>query len=55
MGENGVFIHDNAHPHTARIVNIYLQEVGISCINWPARRPDINPIEHAWDDISDDV
>lgn len=49
IGPHFVFMHDNARPHTARIVSTYLNEVGISQMNWPARPPDKNPIEHAWD------
>lgn len=55
MGENTIFMHDNARPHTARIVNDYLQEVGINPMEWPARSPDINPIEHAWDELGRSV
>ena len=50
LGADAVFIHDNARPHTGRIVRNYLQEVNINCMEWPARSPDLNPIEHAWDE-----
>lgn len=49
IGQNFIFMHDNARPHTASIVNSYLREVGINQMDWPARSPDMNPIEHAWD------
>jgi transposase len=49
IGPNFIFMHNNAGPHTARIVSSYLNEFGISQMNWPARSPDMNPIEHAWD------
>lgn len=49
IGQNFILMHDNARPHTARIVSSYLHEVGITQMNWPARSPDMNPIEHAWD------
>ena len=45
IGENFLLLHDNARPHTARVVNEYLNEAGISLLNFPARSPDLNPIE----------
>ena len=46
IGQNFIFWHDNAWPHTARITADYLKEVGIPIFKWPARSPDLNPIEH---------
>ena len=40
---------DNAHPHRAHVVDQYLEQEGIEQMDWPARSPDLNPIEHAWD------
>ena len=40
---------DNARAHRARITNRYLEQAAIVRLDWPARSPDLNPIEHAWE------
>ena len=40
---------DNARPHRARIVQQFLQQNNMDHLDWPARSPDLSPIEHVWD------
>jgi ribosomal 50S subunit-associated protein YjgA (DUF615 family) len=44
-------MHDKARPHIAGIVQQYLQEVQLPVLEWLARSPDMNPIEHVWDHL----
>ena len=49
VGEGFILMDDNAPPHRARIVRDYLEQQTIVRMDWPARSPDLNPIEHCWD------
>jgi hypothetical protein len=41
-----LFQHNNAPMHKARPIKKWFVEISVKEFDWPAQRPDLNPIEH---------
>ena len=55
VGDGFELVDDNARPHRSHDVNEFLDDNGIERMEWPAKSPDFNPIEHIWAYMKDRI
>jgi transposase len=51
-GNRWIFMHDNAPIHASASTRAWLADRHVRVLPWPARSPDLNPIENVWSAMS---
>ena len=50
-----VYMHDNASIHKSAVTKNALRNAGVPTLYWPAKSPDLNPIENYWAKLKQEI
>ena len=50
-----IFQQDGASPQRAKTVKAWLASEDIEVLKWPARSPDLSPIENLWNMLKEEI
>ena len=51
MSQEAILQDDNARPQRGRVVDEFIRQFNIRRLDWSANSPDLNLIEHIWDEL----